>query len=68
MEQRDFITREIERIGQVLGRLLARLAGVNSGGVALQSTAAECSESLREELGIDLEELLQLADSEAIDR
>lgn len=67
MEQRDFITREIERIAQVLGRLLTRLAGLNSGGVGEQSSSAVCYNALREELNLDTDKLLQLSRCEAIE-
>lgn len=66
MVQRDFITREIERISQVLGGLLARLAGMNGGDVAAPAVIRTCAESLRTDLGVDLFELLKLSDIEVI--
>lgn len=68
MEQRDFITREIARIGQVLGKLLARLAGIDSPGGALEIGLGESRQVLREELNLDLEELMKRSDTEVIER
>lgn len=66
MEQRDYLMRQIEQLGQVLAKMLARLLGINQ-----QSNASLVMEELRQtyknELDIDLDELVQIPDHEIID-
>jgi hypothetical protein len=59
MEQRDFLVRQAEQLGQVLGKMLARLLGLKSpehisGGLEVMNLTFE------EELGFGLDELLAI--------
>ena len=64
MEQRDYIKRQIEQIGILLGRMLSTLLGLRSGrdsGSAIQQICGE----LKDELDLDID-MLASADAETV--
>lgn len=58
MQQRDFIKDEIEKLGRVLGQVVAELIGTSSNDFSESRRSAD--HVLRAELDMDLEALLQL--------
>ena len=62
MEQRDYIKRQIEQIGILLGRMLSTLLGLRSGGDTGSAIQQICGE-LKDELDIDIDSLAS-ADTE----
>ena len=56
MEQRDFLQRQIEQAGRVLGKLLAKAAGLKNQGQASE-TMEEMDQTLTNELNISIGEL-----------
>ena len=62
MEQRDYIKRQIEQIGILLGRMLSTLIGLRSGGDTGSAIQQICGE-LKDELDIDIDSLAS-ADTE----
>ena len=61
MEQRDYIKRQIEQIGILLGRMLSTLLGLRSGGDTGSAIQQICGE-LKDELDIDIDSLASAAD------
>ncbi|MEJ8589728.1 hypothetical protein JSO54_00490 [Riemerella anatipestifer] len=59
MEQKDYIKKQIDQLGKVLGKLLFDLIGVNQSGKVTDGIAFS-SEVLKKELGIDLDKLLSI--------
>lgn len=57
MEQRDFLKREIDLLGQVLGKMVAYLLGLKSGDMSTAG-AEVVNTTLKKEVDLDLEELL----------
>ncbi|MDR3194304.1 MAG: hypothetical protein LBT76_03300 [Tannerella sp.] len=58
MEQRDYLLKQAEQLGQVLGKILADLLGLkNQGQTSLLETAGQ---TFNEELGLDIHELIAL--------
>ena len=64
MEQRDYIKRQIEQIGILLGRMLSTLLGLRSGGDTGSAIQQICGE-LKDELDIDIDSLAS-ADTEVM--
>lgn len=65
MEKRDYLMRQIEQLGQVLAQMLARLLGINqksNDSFGLE----ELRQTYKNELDIDLEELIQIPENEII--
>lgn len=62
MEQRDYIKRQIEQIGILLGRMLSTLLGLRSGGDTGSAIQQICGE-LKDELDLDIDSLAS-ADTE----
>jgi len=60
MQQRDIIKDEIERLGRVLGKLVAMLLELESGGASPQMAREVAEDKFRNELELDLDELLEL--------
>ena len=56
MEQRDYIKRQIEQIGILLGRMLSTLIGLRSGGDTGSAIQQICGE-LKDELDLDIDML-----------
>ncbi|MFY0601577.1 MAG: hypothetical protein JXR03_18015 [Cyclobacteriaceae bacterium] len=63
MERRDIIKDEIERLGQVLGMILARLIGKNPD---YQEAESYIEEQFSEKLGFDFTSLDQMDDKELL--
>ena len=64
MEQRDYIKRQIEQIGILLGRMLSTLLGLRSGGDTGSAIQQICEE-LKDELDLDID-ILASADAETV--
>ena len=64
MEQRDYIKRQIEQIGILLGRMLSTLLGLRSSGDTGSAIQQICGE-LKDELDIDIDSLAS-ADTEVM--
>ena len=56
MEQEDYIKRQIDQLGRVLGKILSGLMGLKARGQASQGIES-ASQALRTELGLNLEDL-----------
>jgi hypothetical protein len=56
LEQEDYIKRQIDQLGRVLGKILAGLMGLKARGQASQGIES-ASQALRTELGLNLEDL-----------
>jgi hypothetical protein len=65
MEQRDYIMRQIEQLGQVLAQMLARLLGLKQQGSA-SLRVEELRLIYKNELDIDLEELVKISEDDII--
>ena len=66
MEQRDYIKRQIEQIGILLGRMLSTLLGLRSGGDTGSAIQQICGE-LKDELDLDID-MLASADAETVSK
>ena len=64
MEQRDYIKRQIEQIGILLGRMLSTLLGLRSSGDTGSAIQQICGE-LKDELDLDID-MLASADAETV--
>jgi uncharacterized protein YicC (UPF0701 family) len=65
MEQRDYLMRQIEQLGQVLAQILAWLIGIRQkggGSLGLEETA----KTYKSQLDIDLDELIQIPEKDLI--
>ena len=56
MEQRDFLQKQIDQLGRVLGKLLADLIGLQNQGEVSEGIEIT-SQKLKDELDLDLESL-----------
>jgi len=65
MQQSDYLLRQIEQLGRVLGKILARLLGLKEEGKAHQGMACT-TELFRDELELDLRELISVPEEEFI--
>ena len=63
MQQSDYLMRQIEQLGRVLGKVLAHLLGLREQGKAHQGME-HAVELFREELDLDLKLLLSLPEDE----
>ncbi len=59
LEQKDYIKKQIDQLGKVLGKLLFDLIGVNQSGKVADGVEIS-NEILKKELGIDLDKLLSI--------
>jgi|SRR6056297_777103 len=57
MEQKDYLMRQIEQAGRVLGKVLADLTGMKNQG-KLQEGIGQTEQTLQSELGLSIEELI----------
>jgi len=65
MEQRDYLMRQIEQLGQVLAQMLAWLIGIRQkGGGSLG--LEEIEQTYKSELDVDIEELIQIPEKDLI--
>ena len=65
MEQRDYLMRQIEQLGQVLAKMLARLLGIKQKG-SPSFGLEELRQTYKNELDIDLEELIHIPENDII--
>jgi|GEM_PF-3451930 len=68
MQQRDFIKDEIERLGRVLGKLVTMMLGTEGDDLNPQQRILVAVKNLKEEIGLDPEELMRLSRAELITR
>ncbi|HCX20757.1 MAG: hypothetical protein CMB80_24450 [Flammeovirgaceae bacterium] len=66
MERRDLIQDEIERLGRVLGKILATFLGLKSQG-KVQEGIEEAEQQLQSYLDLDVPKLLQLEGRDLVD-
>ncbi|KPK87283.1 MAG: hypothetical protein AMS27_03010 [Bacteroides sp. SM23_62_1] len=59
MEQRDYLMRQIEQLGEVLAVMLARLLGIKQKGNASLGLE-ELRQTYKSELDLDVEELIRI--------
>ena len=57
MEQKDYLMRQIEQAGRVLGKVLADLTGLKNQG-KLQDGIGQAEQTLQSELDLSIEELI----------
>jgi hypothetical protein len=65
VEQKDYLMRQIEQLGQVLAQMLARLLGIKQKGNT-SFGLEELRQTYKNELDIDLEELIQIPENDLI--
>ncbi|MCO6497683.1 MAG: hypothetical protein J5I50_08495 [Chitinophagaceae bacterium] len=65
MEQRDYLEREIEQLGRLLGKILSDLGRLHGKG-KVSGTIAEAEQSLQGELDIELDKILVLPDEDFV--
>lgn len=65
MEQKDYLLREIEKIGAVLRAILNRFTGITENlAISVENRFEQTKEQLLNETGLDLDEFLKLEHSE----
>jgi hypothetical protein len=64
MEQKDFLVRQAEILGQVLGKLLARLLGLSSSREIVETG----NQALLDVIGLDISELIIIDSEDLINR
>ena len=65
MEQEDYLKRQIDQLGRVLGKILADLIGLKTQGQASSSIEAT-DQALKNELGLNLNDLTSIPPVELI--
>ena len=60
MQQEDYLKRQIDQLGQVLGKILAGLTGLKSAGQMADAIEA-ADQAIKEELGLHLKDLYQIS-------
>jgi len=65
MEQRDYLQKQIDLLGKVLGKILADLLGAKNEG-NLENQAVQAKQQLQGELDLNISELLQYPDADFI--
>lgn len=65
MEHSDYMQRQIDQLGKVLGMLFLKLQGLKSEGYIMEAEKL-VSQSFLQELGIELDELLQIENEKLI--
>jgi hypothetical protein len=66
MQQRDIIKDEIERLGRVLGKVITLIAGSPGGNRNLELRLKEVEDRLRNDLGLEPDDLLELSREDLI--
>lgn len=66
MERRDYLKKEIDLIGAVLGLILSKLSDLKSKGPVEDNQERMARQSLEEQLQIDLTALLQMPETEMV--
>lgn len=64
MEQRDFMMRHIEQLGEALGKLVSKLLRIKGGG---QEAATMANQYFAENLGFDTDTLCSIEDDRLMD-
>jgi hypothetical protein len=68
MEQKDFLLREIERLGQVLSAIRQKIFGGNDRlAISVEKEVDDAKGMLLKEVNLDLDKLLVLNKEEAVD-
>ncbi len=65
MEQRDYLKRQIDQLGIVLGKIAANLLGIKNQG-QISSGIEIANQMFKEELDIDIEELIHFPEDNFI--
>lgn len=65
MEQRDYLQKQIDQLGRVLGKLLADLIGLKNQGEVSEGIEIT-SQKLKDELDLDLEDLINMPADELL--
>lgn len=65
MERRDYLKKEIDQLGAVLGLILSKLFDLKSKGT-VENNREMVQQSLKEQLQVDLNTLLQMPDRDMI--
>ena len=66
MEQKDYLLRQIDQLGQVLGYILSKMSGLKEIGNLEQATDFAYS-YMKEELKFDLDKMLEIVDSQSVE-
>lgn len=66
MEQRDYLKRQIDQLGKVLGKVIADLLGLRQGNASLKGVEI-VSQAFKDEIDLDLELLLSVETDDLID-
>lgn len=66
MEQQDYLKRQIDQIGRVLGKVLAGVIGLKNNG-QLNDGIEITNQTLKSELDIDIYRLIQIPNEEFVD-
>lgn len=64
MEHRDFLQLQIDQLGQALSKLFSKMVGIKEDGQGLESPV---NQSLKEELGFNVDDLTALSADEFIE-
>ena len=65
MEQKDYLLREIEKIGAVMRAIINRFTGITENlAISVENRFEQTKEQLLNETGLDLDEFLKLEHSE----
>ena len=67
MVRRDYLQKQIDLLGRVLGKILSDLLGLKSVGVIMEGIDSSYL-ALKEELNLDLEELIELSNEDFIQK
>ena len=65
MEQEDYIKRQIDQLGRILGKILTDLLGLKTGGLAGEGIEA-AGRALKSELDMDIDDLVSVPADELI--
>jgi hypothetical protein len=66
LQQEDFIKRQIDQLGQVLGKILADLLGLKSRGLSTETIVA-CDLAMNDEPGLTIGDIVALQPDEVIE-
>lgn len=60
MEQRDYLQKQIDQLGQVLGKILSDLLGLKTQG-QINEGIELTNQALKKQLDLDIEELISIS-------
>ncbi|MEA2107593.1 MAG: DUF6483 family protein [Bacteroidota bacterium] len=66
MEKQDYLQRQIDQLGKVLGELLGKITGSGKNTDASE-TIEEVSQVLNENMNLDIDQLMEIPENEFID-